>query len=324
MDLLPIAKGAATYLPLLYRATRGRTGGTGDPRYCYSVWMRHLVLLSRCGMSMPIRSAAELGPGDSLGIGLAALLSGADRLLALDVVEYASNDENQAVLSGLVELFRSRSDIPDDTEYPGVFPKLDDYRFPARLWAPADYQRNVADARVTAIRAALQGISGRVEIRYAVPWDSVPQQVRQPVHVVLSQAVLEHVADPAATYAALGRWVAPGGFSSHVIDFRSHRITSTWDGHLRYPEPVWRIVQGRRPYLLNRRSPAEHLQRLATAGFAIQRVARDRLQPTVSQHDLATPFREWSIEDRETGSLHVVARHCAQTTRSDIGSDDGC
>src|SRR5215467_13821096 len=72
-------KGALTYVPALnaWRIRRASTGGSNSARYCYSVWFRHLINLDSCGFKIKGARVAELGPGDSIGVGLAALLSGA-------------------------------------------------------------------------------------------------------------------------------------------------------------------------------------------------------------------------------------------------------
>ena len=78
-------------------------------------------------------TVAELGPGDSLGIGLAALLSSAQRYVALDVVRYAANTRNLQIFEELIALFRDRAPIPDEAEFPLVRPRLLSYTFPADI-----------------------------------------------------------------------------------------------------------------------------------------------------------------------------------------------
>src|SRR6202165_1423753 len=96
--LTPAIKGAASYIPGLYKVvSKWRnvgTGGTDTAAYCYEVWLKHLTLLWANGMRTIPDTVAELGPGDSLGTGLAALLSGANRYYALDVVHYANTPRN--------------------------------------------------------------------------------------------------------------------------------------------------------------------------------------------------------------------------------------
>lgn len=309
MDWWPIIKGAATYVPYLYRAERGETGGTLDARYCYAVWMRHVLALASSGASFPFRSVAELGPGDSLGIGVAALLSGAVKLQAFDIVRYASNERNVAVLHELAHLFRSRAPVPLAEEFPGVFPRLTDTGFPEHLWKKGALDELLADERLAAIENSLRGRSGgRIQIEYTVPWNESPGAMLASVDLVFSQAVLEHVDDLHGTYAALSAWIAPGAYTSNVIDFRSHQITPGWDGHLQYPASVWHVVRGRRPYLLNRRAPAEHLAHLRANGFEVVHVNRELRPPSVARGALAAEFAHWSDEDRQTSTMHVIAR----------------
>ncbi len=46
-----VIKGTATWMPFVSAVRRryGSTGGTDSARYCYAVWLRHLVTLSRHG-----------------------------------------------------------------------------------------------------------------------------------------------------------------------------------------------------------------------------------------------------------------------------------
>jgi len=204
MRLLPVAKGLATYIPFLYDAKRGRTGGTLSPRYCYSVWLRHFVLARQAGLDSNMSVVAELGPGDSMGIGIAALLSGANHLHAFDVVEYADLATNQIILKELLALFRRREPIPDDDEFPGVFPKLDCYAFPQNILSSGHLESALNSDRVSRIDAALAGKATDISISYHVPWlrsQNLPKEGR--VDFVFSQAVLEHVADLSDLYTGL-------------------------------------------------------------------------------------------------------------------------
>jgi len=307
VQLLPLIKGIATWIPLAYDARRGRTGGTGSARYCYSVWLRHLVALREAGVQRPFLSVAELGPGDSLGIGLAAMLCGADRLQALDVVPYTSVSGNLPLLRELAGLFAAGTPIPGDDEFPGVVPRLADYAFPRSLLTGVPQEAEAIAERRARLEKALLGLPSDVAVAYRVPWDAVAGPLDEPVDLLYSQAVMEHVEHPEAAYGAMARWVVPGGAMSHVIDLRSHRLTPGWDGHLQYTARAWRLVKGARPYLLNRSSATQHRRWLEETGFRVLRENRVELPPTVARPDLAPPFRDWSDQDRRTSSVHFVA-----------------
>ena len=104
---IELLRGILSYFPGFNHPIFTRTGGTNSARYCYSVWMRHLVMAKKSGAFTKIpKIVAELGPGDSLGIGLCALLSGAERYYAFDVVKYANPSKNMAIFEELVILFK--------------------------------------------------------------------------------------------------------------------------------------------------------------------------------------------------------------------------
>ena len=268
-----VVKGALTWLPGFHRLGNRHTGGTVEARYCYSVWMRHLrIVVGTQGTKVP-NCVAELGPGDSLGIGLAAMLSGANRYFALDRKAFANPQTNLAILDGLLALFRARAPIPDDSEFPGVFPKLHTYAFPSDILGEAHLAHCLEPRRVQAIRRATAGepsIAGEpVEIRYLAPWNEAGTILPESVDWVFSQAVLEHVDDVSAAYSALMKWLRAGGLMSHSIDYCCHGLTGDWNGHWSIPDWLWTIVRGRRAYLINRLPHSAHVQAMRESGFRI-------------------------------------------------------
>src|SRR5437868_4977574 len=101
--------GIMSYVPGLLKVLRkGKgalgTGGTNDSRYCYTVWLRHLTNLYNCGMHNHPETVVEIGPGDSLGVGLCALLTGAQKFYAFDIIEHSNLKKNLAVFDDLIKL----------------------------------------------------------------------------------------------------------------------------------------------------------------------------------------------------------------------------
>src|SRR5690349_14026095 len=127
------------------------THGTIEARYCYSVWLRHLSLAAANGLDTDPKSVAELGPGDSIGIGIAAVLTGAERYHAFDVVAHANTPRNLEIFDGLVDLFRQRADIPDAGEFARMGPTLTDYRFPEKLLSVERMQAALEPRRLARI-----------------------------------------------------------------------------------------------------------------------------------------------------------------------------
>jgi hypothetical protein len=312
MRLRPILRGLKTYVAL--QPDRKGTGGTISARYCYGVWLRHLVLAHGAGAAIRPRVVAELGPGDSLGIGLAASLTGAERYVGLDVVRHASDAANAAVFEGLVELFRKRAAVPTPEEFPEVRPPLESYAFPAAVLPDDLLARTLAPDRVAWVRAALDGIgespaagASAAMLTYRVPWDDPGVIEEGSVDFLYSQAVLEHVEHLDVAYDAMRRWLAPGGTMTHQVDFKAHGMTPEWNGHLAYPDWAWSLVKGRRTFLLNRAPWSDHVARLARHGFRVLRVLRSERTDGLPSSRLAPRFRGLCPEDAVTSGAFVVA-----------------
>lgn len=308
-----IAEGLLSLLPGTASLFARGTFGTGSACYCYSVWLRHLIRTAAYRPGPLDGLVVELGPGDSLGIGLAALLSGASHYIAVDVVRHADVARNLTVLDELVQLFTARAPIPANDEFPAVKPELAGYDFPDDLLPPRWMARNLDPQRVEAIAAALRGCAaGEPLVRYVDPTaaEGIPASSAS---LVFSQAVLEHVDDLPGVYAASHAWLGEGGLMSHQIDFKSHGTSREWNGHWVYPGPVWRLLRGSRPYLLNREPCATHLTLLADTGFEVLVAERIRLPSRLRRNQLATRFRSITDDDLSTAGLFLVAQKASKS-----------
>lgn len=300
-------RGVATWLPI-DRLVQRSTGGTDDARYCYSIWLRHMRVAHQSGLRVDPTAVAELGPGDSLGIGLAALISGAEQYYAFDVREYANTERNIRIFDDLCTLFQQRAAIPGPDAFPQIKPPLADYSFPAEVLTDQRLALATAPDRLAAIRASITDRSTTSRIRYVVPWFNSTVVPEGSVDLVFSQAVLEHVDDLAGTYAATYRWLKPGGYMSHQIDLRSHDTAETWNGHWTYSDWTWRIIRGKRSYLINRVPASEHLRLIRQSGFEVVAALPARSESTIQRGALAPRFASLSDDDLTTSGLFVQAR----------------
>lgn len=297
--------GTLTFVPGLHAKLRRGTGGTTSARYCYSVWLRHLVCARRNNLPTQFNSIAELGPGDSIGIGLAALISSAERYVALDVVPHAGSGRNLAVFDELVTLFRARAPIPGPEEFPRLRPALESYAFPSGILDDARLAQALEPGRLARLRTSLDRSDGAV--RYVAPWSDRARVEQRSLDLILSQAVLEHVDELSDAYRQMASWLRLGGFVSHQIDFKCHGMAGAWNGHLGYSDRAWRVMRGRLPYLLNRRVYSEHLGFLADAGFEIRGLQVTRRFDGLPRSRLAPRFRGISEDDLQIDGLLVQA-----------------
>lgn len=290
----------------------GRTGGTSSARYCYSIWLRHLVMAQQAGLCTWPRVIAEFGPGDSLGIGLAGLLSGAEKYYALDVVEYADNSVNLDILEELVTMFAQKEPIPDQKEFPFARPMLPSYEFPHQILTDDRLRQSLNTDRIQSIKESLTSPSNAnksaIEIRYIVPWYDGNVIEQESIDMIFSQAVLEHVDNLDQTYTTLYRWLKTEGFMSHQIDFGCHHLAKKWNGHWAYSDLTWKLVMGKRPYLLNREPYSTHKRLLASSGFKIVCEAKTSDNSGLAKEQLSSRFRQMSEEDLTTRTVHILAR----------------
>lgn len=312
-----LAGGLKSYLPVPKRYTG--TGGTISARYCYAVWLRHLMTLADAVPGLRPRVVAELGPGDSIGLGLAALLSGMDRYVALDVLSHASLDANLRILEELVALYREHAPIPDSGEFPNLYPRVDDYAFPRAVLARLGLELRTDETQVAALRQALRAAfegPGRPsnavsKIQYLCPWTTAELPPGS-VDLVISQAVLQDmdhwttVSVLRTAFEAMAQWLGTGGVMSHQVDL-AVPDGDRWNQHWTYGESVWTMIRGKRPYFFNRVPASEYLRLCDEYGFDVVAARRVLDQDGVERERLTPRFKALPADDLRTRSLHFIA-----------------
>jgi hypothetical protein len=314
-----LAGGLKSFLPVPKRYTG--TGGSISARYCYAVWLRHLVAIADSVPGFRPRVVAELGPGDSVGLGLAALLSGVERYVALDVLAHVDLGVNLQVLDELVTLFRERARVPDIEEFPELHPHLEDHAFPANGLARLGLTPGSDEARVQRVRDALRASIGpsrgeddggdSAEVRYICPWATAALTPGS-VDLVVSQAVLQDMDHWTSSsilrsaFEAMARWLRPGGVMSHQVNL-AFPDCERWNQHWAYGDSAWTVIRGRRPYFVNRVPASEYARLCDEHGFDLVSARRVVDRAGVDRARLARRFRGLSEEDLTTRALHFVA-----------------
>lgn len=298
--LRPAIKGVLTLIPGVRRLLpAGAGGGTHSASYCYGVWLKHLTLLWENGMRSIPNTLAELGPGDSLGVGLSAMLSGVDHYYALDVVRFSNVHANLEVFDELVTLFRSRAARPTKG-WPDFDAHLNSSLFPDHILSDDQLDKTLCADRVAAIRNILSNPhqhNEQLSIRYMAPWSDDSVIKNESVDVILSHSVLEHVTDLENTYRALYEWLKPSGRMTHQIDFTSHGLSEKWNGYWAYSELLWRIVLGKRPYLINRQPHSVHLDLIRRNGFSLICDATMHRTDGIRRSDLSSYWQRIADDD---------------------------
>lgn len=283
INIRSIAAGLLSQIPPLFRALRPNHhgGGTLDARYCRGVWRGHWAMLQRQGIRALPETILELGPGFSIGAGLTGLLDGAKRAWALDAFPFNNVDGTLAVLNDLIALADQAGEpVPDASE------------------------KAVLEAD---IRALGQGRAG-TRLRYIAPWTDASVVPAGTVDFVFSQAVLEHVADPLTIYESCATWLRPGGWMCHVVDLSSHAITEDWNGHWALSDPLWAVIKGRHPDLINRYTASQHVAFAQRAGFTIVEAVRVETEDGIASDRVAKRFKPLPDDDFRCRGLTLLAR----------------
>ena len=308
MNMNPVLKGALTFIPGMTSFLPEGGGQTNSARYCYGVWLKHLVLLHESGMRAMPSTLAELGPGMSLGTGLAAMLCGVDHYYALDVVQHSRVETNLRIFDELVEMFRRRAPRPTQG-WPDYDRHLDADLFPSHILTDELLARTLAPQRLARIRSAVtnpEASGPEVTIKYMAPWADARVIRPGSVDVIFSHAVLTEVADPEGAYRALHSWLKPGGLMSHHIGFSFHYFTGHWNGYWSCPETLFRVLKGRRPFVINRLPCSVHLDLMEKQGFRFLCDLR-RYEDGIRRSQLAARWRGLSDHDLRCAELFVQA-----------------
>lgn len=308
-------KGLISYLPGIYHFVDDTR--SVSPEFCYSVWLRHLVIAHQSGLNTTPEVFLELGPGSSLGVGLCAMLCGADRHYALDVIPFAKLDQNLMILDSLVELFMRRADIPSGNAFSTeVKPALPSYEFPRYILTDERLDKTLTKARLKAIQEALTRALGEpktkvrendIDIHYFAPWQDASVVPEHSVDMALSNTVLQCVEELPKVYEAFSYWIRKGGCLSNNIDYSSYGATTEWNGHWACSKLEWRLMRGNRLYLLNRQPHSVHVELTRKNGFRIVTEIRTSTEQGITRDKLAKEFTWLTDEDLSTTGALIQA-----------------
>lgn len=273
INYYPIMRSAASYVLPKKILKRPGSGGTFSSKYCYSVWLRHLSFLIKNGLIediSQIENIAEIGPGDSLGIGISALYTGAKRYFAFDVIQHSNTEKNIKINDDLKNYYIQKMEIPHGKGYENVEPKLEDYSFPKEI---LKFDNEYYINRHKEINLALISKDhSEIQIEYIVPWYSIEKSDINNLDLIFSQAVMEHVDDIDFAYQKMYKWLKKGGVMSHQIDFKAHEMSENWDGHWYINEKLWKFLLRGRKYSINRLPLSAHIFALEKVGFSIKNI----------------------------------------------------
>lgn len=255
--------------------------------YAEQVFAGQVEMIERfTGAGVTSRRVLELGPGFSLIPGLLHYVHGARQYVAVDVHPIAC-DASEVYAFVRAELGRRAGLIPLEGGHAAREAVL--RRF--------DEAADLSSERVRLM-------PGAVDFRCPVDAARLPFEDAS-FDLVLSNAVLEHVADPAAVVRENARVLAPGGWAFHQIDLRDHRDSSRPLDFLEIGPEEWADL-GRRPEGLfphtNRFRKGDFARSFVESGVEIVR-AEPNLRVEVSPEQRADSTRSSGIGPSRTSKF---------------------
>lgn len=223
-----------SYIFLLKNILRKSGTSPSSGSYYFNIYSSHKEKLIQAGFDFPGETIGEFGPGDTLGVGICALLDGFNKYIALDTIRHVNLNKNMQAYLEIVNFY------------------------------------NVNNDQIVSIENELKNLpDGSKKIKYYVPWNLDNIIVENSTDLIISNAVLEHVLDLDNIYKIMYKWLKPGGYISHVIDYGAHEYSDNWYEHLYVSDSYWRFLMHGRMYPINRVSHSYHLNKISEAGFTI-------------------------------------------------------
>ena len=293
-----------------YNNEEGGGGITDNARYCYSVWMRHLIKTCRCADAAFPKTVAEFGPGNSIGCGLTALLCGCEHYYGFDIREYNELSEQEAILDKIIEMLKNREPVPNDNDFSNIKPSLSSYDFPFDILTDDLLEKSLSEERISIIREDLHKTnnSERKMITYIAPWNEKNVEDFK-CDYVFSQAVMEHIDEIENAYNFMYKVLGDGCVMSHQIDFKSHSSSPYWNRQWGYSDRAWELVSKSHLFLINRQPLSVHLSLADKSGFKL--LTLDKAIPpaekiSLSRKQLSKRYKNLSDEDMTTSGAFAV------------------
>jgi hypothetical protein len=309
--------GVISFVPFankLYKRVIGESSySNSNSRFCYSMWLRILVTMHESKLETRLTNIAEIGNSSSLGVGLAALLTGVETYTSLEVIKSGNIVKNLKMFEELIKLFRAKEDIPDDKVFSRINLQLADYKFPTNILTDKRMSVLLSEERLNNIRNSIQNIgqNNNTDIISAyIPWELSINHLVESMDLIISRAVMEHIDDYEDIYYKLNLCLKANGIMLHDVEYHHHGIGRHWNSHWEYSSFIWNLIKGKRLFITNRTTHSMQCESLKRTGFQILLEKRIIRTTRIQSKCLTKEFRDISDIDLNTyGGWFLVSKH---------------
>ena len=303
-----VYKSVFMKLPFFRKILRKQNVAGSSSEYCYNIWMQNLKFWSKINSTVP-EVVVEIGPGNSLGVGLAALLSGSQKYYGLEKTQFWNNETNVRIFDELVEFFKSKKETLTINYSNSDNTNEKSYDFPEEILSQDHMNACLSDERLNEIRKELltPEAPNNKYIHSIIPWESQDVIEKNSVDYIFSHTVLQHLDDLAFGYETMKLWLKPKGCLSHTIDLTCLNRVKTWNGHWTMSKTEWKIITGGIS-LINREPLSTHLSLLKSNDFNIIYKRLTTKENTLKTEDLSEDYKHLNEEDLTTSGLFYFAQ----------------
>lgn len=278
-----------------------------DGKRCVNLWLRHLLLLDDNIKLQNIKTVTEVGCGVTLGMGLAAIISGVDKYYGCDVEPYANTNANLAAFDAIINAYKQKETIPAEN-------------LNHEFYIPVEFPHHILGENFTPSENLYSNIKSDLInghnniVNYVAPWnDDASIFPQKSSDLIISNAVMEHVDDLNSVYHAMNVWLKPDGYISHCVDFRSHGLFPGWNGHWTASPQQREDLAKSNPFLINYQPLSAHINIIKHNGFEIIKVIRSSSKNNLTRDQLGADFKDLSDEDLNTETAWIIAKKTRDT-----------
>jgi hypothetical protein len=307
---LALLGGLKSFLPIPIDFTG--TGGTTSWEYCLAVWLRHVRMCEQIGVIPNPGVVVEVGPGDSLGTGICAVLAGFKQYIAVDVLDHVQWDVSAEHITALEKVFLDRTPLAANEALDRVLPPLLDRSIPERwAWETSSGADMLGIRRsAVAIRESVANRGSVGVLSFRSPWSRTMVEANS-VDWVFSQVALQDMAvtvqEPVLekALATFHSWLRKGALMTHQIDLSCPGGPS-WNHHWAWSKFEWKLIRGKRPYYVNGLPLSRYLELMSDLGFDTQ-VTHILDKPGLTSTQVAPSHQGLPSQDYSSAAAFVIA-----------------
>ncbi len=155
-----------------------------DAEYFYRVWLSHVCMANHFNAWDAPETVLEIGPGTSLGVGVAALLSGVSKYIAYDLNALLNGEDGEPLIHEIASLYAGKAPC---TESDSQLPMAD---LPQQLFSSERMSYFLSPDWVEHIKCSLENQNDLIYY-----FNDPDDLAANSVDYIFSQSALEHVAD---------------------------------------------------------------------------------------------------------------------------------